>query len=76
MEKPLKSSVSPTPNRKPVQPRAPLGYGAFLDDNEGPPKNSQAASRPPTQQGVGVLINVGPAGYTKEEIATIRYVYL
>lgn len=52
----------------------PLGYGAFLDDEDTTvPQASRQSVRPQGQPSAG-LVNVGPAGYSKEEIATIRLV--
>ena len=50
-----------------------LGYGAFRDDESDPGKrqtDSHQRARP--KAGLGGLINLGPDGYSKEEIATIR----
>ncbi|XP_060067045.1 calpain-7-like isoform X1 [Ylistrum balloti] len=75
-----KKQEGPAKSPKPVQTPQndgrgipPLGYGAFLDDeNErGTPQATRQNVRPQGQSSTG-LVNVGPSGYTKEEIATIR----
>ncbi|XP_069110607.1 calpain-7-like [Argopecten irradians] len=71
-------SRSPKPvttpqNESRVMP--PLGFGAFLDDEDekGTPQAPRQNVRPQGLPATG-LVNIGPSGYTKEEIATIRSV--
>jgi len=54
----------------------PLGFGAFLDDDdEG--EGHRAPTRSRAQQGAPGSgpgsVNVGPGGYTKEEIDVLRW---
>ena len=82
----LKKKLSPTtptptpvsqPTNKPVDSSGkvvpPLGFGAFADsDDEGSPAPPPA--RGPSQRGpaTGAAVNLGPGGYSKEEIDVIR----
>ncbi|KAK3108545.1 hypothetical protein FSP39_010301 [Pinctada imbricata] len=65
------------PDLPDVSKLPPLGYGAFLDDEDDDKAKGQTAQPPKvTGQGQGHklnnLINVGPSGYTKEEIEVLR----
>ena len=84
----LKKAISPNipskdlPTNKPVNAFGkvvpPLGFGAFADsDDEGEPNTRPSAiTRGHSQKapgGGGAIQNVGPGGYSKEEIAVLRY---
>ncbi|KAH3719763.1 calpain-7-like [Dreissena polymorpha] len=72
-----KTDIQPNPTNKPVTSTGkvvpPLGFGAFVDcdDNEGQGSAGQKVTRARSQQGSGA-VNVGPGGYTKEEIDVLR----
>ena len=51
----------------------PLGFGAFLDEGETTPQPNQRNSPNMTNKTAKPgLINLGPADYSKEEIAVLR----
>lgn len=77
LKKKLSSSgtVKSTPSLNKVENKPPpLGYGAFLDDDE---KTTVSAGGKPSPTNApkrgSQLINLGPSGYTKEEIEVLRY---
>ncbi|XP_048735989.2 calpain-7-like isoform X2 [Ostrea edulis] len=76
LKKKLSSSgtVKSTPSLNKVENKPPpLGYGAFLDDDE---KTTVSAGGKPSPTNApkrgSQLINLGPSGYTKEEIEVLR----
>ncbi|KAL3832697.1 hypothetical protein ACJMK2_024317, partial [Sinanodonta woodiana] len=60
-----------SPKKRDSKRMPPLGYGAFLDDEE-QKGAANRASRPQQQRVSTGLISVGPDGYTKEEIDVLR----
>ena len=67
-----KGNIS-TPKSPESKRMPPLGFGAFLDEGETTPQPNQRNSSNMTNKTAKPgLINLGPADYSKEEIAVLR----